>query len=380
MTPTLTMHPLLDPEKQKRARAYEKERRLLGLAGTVLSLAVLLAFYYSGASRALAQAFPGPRVAPAFLLSVAVLLAVASLVSLPLDFYSGYVREHAWGFSNQSARSWLGEKAKSFAVSLVIALIVLALLFWVMARFPREWWIIAGLGSALVQTVSATLYPVLILPLFNKYTPIDDPELTEALKAILERGGLKSGGFFKEDMSRQTKKENAFLAGLGRTRRVVLGDTLLTNMSIPEIVSVIAHEVGHHRHRHIWKGILSGTIQQVIAFGCLDLVMRRAFPDFLSSTRANLALLPPLAIILGALSVVIFGPLNNALSRHFERQADRYAVENGSGTSAFISAMAGLANRNLADAYPPNWVKLLYYSHPPIGERIAMAEQFEKAK
>jgi len=215
---------------------------------------------------------------------------------------------------------------------------------------------------------------VVILPIFNKYTPIQDKELTEALRKILARGGLKSSGFFKEDMSRQTKKENAFLAGLGKTRRVVLGDNLMNNMTIPEIESIIAHEVGHYKFRHIWKHICVGTLQQIIVFYLLNITMRSFFPDFLLSARSNLALLPWLALFMGGISGFLFGPLGNAISRHFERQADTYALESISDKKAFLTAMAGLANRNLSNAYPSWWVKWLYYSHPPIGERLERAE------
>jgi STE24 endopeptidase len=368
------IHPLLEPEKQVKARRYEREKRLFGLAGLLVSLGILLAFYFSGASAALAGLFPGGSMVWVFLVYVAALLSGATLLGLPLDYLSGYVHEQRWGFSNQTVRGWLWDKLKSFLVSLVLAFIVLGLLLWVMSFFREVWWLAAGLGMALVGTVFATLFPVLILPLFNKYTPIEDQALIRALSDILARGGLKSSGFFKQDMSRQTKKENAFLAGLGKTRRVVLADNLMAHMSIPEIVSVIAHEVGHYRHRHIWKNVLIGTGQQVVVFFCIHLIMRAAYPGFLSSTRWNLAHLPVFFILMGGLSGFIFGPLNMALSRRFERQADRYALDHIPTGRDFETALAGLANRNLANAYPEWWMKILFYSHPPIGERLAMAE------
>jgi STE24 endopeptidase len=372
------IHPLLDPEKQRQARLYEKEKRLLGLAGMLVSLAILLLFYFSGASGRAARIFPGKPVVFAFMLYVAAFLSALTLLSLPLDYYRGYIHEHKWKFSNQTVRGWLWEKVKAFLVSMAMAWIVLGLLLWIMALLPGLWWLVAGLAMALVSTVFATLFPVLILPLFNKYTPIQDRELTEALGNFLNKEGLKSGGFFKEDMSRQTKKENAFLAGLGKTRRVILSDNLINNMAVPEVVSVIAHEVGHYRHKHILKSILVGTAQQIVVFFGLDVVMRRVFPEFLSSTRSNLALLPIILIVMGALSGLLFGPLSMALSRRFERQSDRFALENTDDKQAFMTAMAGLANRNLANAYPARWMKILFYSHPPIGDRLIMAEEFHK--
>ena len=146
--------------------------------------------------------------------------------------------------------------------------------------------------------------------------------LVSQLTEILEKAGLKPGGFFRQDMSRQTKKENAFLAGLGKTRRVVMADNLLEHMSEAEISSVIAHEVGHYKYSHLPKNILIGTAQQLITFYLLDLVMKNLFPEFLTSNAANLALFPMIGLIMSILSGFLFGPLNNWLSRYFEHQAE----------------------------------------------------------
>ncbi len=371
------MHPLLNREQQKLAKQYEKEKRLLGLASLSVSLAILLIFYFSGLSSQLANLELAHSIAWPFLVYVSVLYAFVVVLGMPLNFYNGYVHEHKWNFSNHTVKSWLWEQVKSFFVGLLILYIVLGLLLWIMAITPKWWWLGAALAMTLVSVILATLFPIVIAPIFNKYIPIKDKELTEALDAILSRGGLKSSGFFKEDMSRQTKKENAFLAGLGKTRRVVLGDNLMENMTTSEIVSIIAHEVGHHRYRHLWKNILIGMAQQLVFFFILNISIKEIFPQFLTSTRWNLALFPVFAIFLGALSGFFFGPLNNALSRFFEKQADRYALKNIEHRKSFITALAGLADRNLSNAYPAWWMKILFYSHPPIGERLQAAENYQ---
>jgi STE24 endopeptidase len=368
------IHPLLDEKRQALARRYEKENRLLGLAGSALSLVLLLVFYDTGLSARLAHLWSGGPVVWPFLAYTAGFLAWLTILSLPLIFYRGYVHEHKWNFSTQRVKGWLSDQAKSFAVGLVMAWLVLALLLWIMARFPRTWWLIAGLAMALVSVIMATLFPVVILPIFHRYTPIEDKELTNALKEILAREGLKSGGFFQEDMSRRTRKENAFLAGLGKTRRVVLGDNLVKQMTVPEIVSVIGHEVGHYRHRHIWKGVIMQTLEQLAVFFLLSVVMRAAFPEFPGSAREFLTVLPIMVIIGGAASSLVFGPVSNALSRHFEKQADLYAAAQVRDRHAFVTALAGLANRNLRNAYPAWWVKVLYYTHPSVGERLQYIE------
>jgi STE24 endopeptidase len=370
------IHSLLDKESQKKARLYEKEKRLLGFASVLLSLSILLVFYFSGLSARLAHLDIGHSIIWTFLVYVIVFYGMMTVLGFPLAFFSGFVHEHKWNFSNHTVKTWLWEHTKSFLVGLILVIFLLGLLVWIMAILPEWWWLAAALAMAVVSVVFATLFPVVVAPIFNKYTPIDNDELTAALDKILVRGGLKSGGFFKEDMSRQTKKENAFLAGLGKTRRVVLGDNLLENMTVPEIESVIAHEVGHFTYRHIWKSIAIGSCQQLLVFYFIHLLLEWAFPQFLSSTQSNLSLIPLFAILLGGISGFLLAPLNNALSRNFEKQADRYALANIKESRPFMTALAGLANRNLSNAYPEWWVKFLYYSHPPIGERLKLAEEY----
>jgi STE24 endopeptidase len=374
------IHPLLDKEKQLKAKRYEKEKRLLGLASMVLSLVILLGFYFSGLSAWLANLQIGNSIIWTFLLYVLSFQMISVFFGFPLSFYSSYVHEHRWNFSNHTVKSWLWEQIKGFLVGLILMLILLGLLFWIMALYPQNWWFIAGLAFAFVSVVLATIFPIVILPIFNKYTPVENKELTDTLERILSEGGLKSSGFFKEDMSRQTKKENAFLAGLGKTRRVVLGDNLMENMSVPEIESIIAHEVGHYKNRHIWKNLVIGTLEGMVAFFILNLAMRSIFSQFLSSTSWNLTLFPVFIIMAGGISVFLFSPFSNTISRYFEKNADRYALESIQDKKAFMTAMAGLADRNLSNAYPEWWVKLLYYSHPPVGERLAMAENHKNEK
>ncbi len=368
------IHILLNKERQELARRYEKEKRLLGLGSSLWSLILGLTFYSSGLSSWLSNSALRNSLAGTFFLYVFSFLALFFFCTFPLNFYVNYIYEHKWNFSNQTVKSWLWEQAKSFFVSLIILIVLLGLLLSIMAKFAQLWWLIAGLSMALISVLFATITPVLILPIFNKYTPIQNKELIDALGKILSRGGLRSSGFFKEDMSRQTKKENAFLAGLGKTRRVILADNLMENMTIPEIESIIAHEVGHFKHRHIWKTIALGTIEELAVFYIIDLAMKALFPQFLFSVRSNLTLFPVFAILLGGVSGFLFGPFRKVISRHFEKQADFYALKNIEDKKAFTTALAGLADRNLSNAYPDWWVKILYYSHPPIGERLQRVE------
>ena len=369
------IHPFLDKEKQLKAKTYENEKRKIGIVSSLLSLVFILLFYFSGLSDYLANI--NLSFIYVFLIYVTVFQILSTVIGVPLGYYSSYIHEHKWGFSNYTNRTWIIDQLKSFAVSLILLPILLGIFFWVLWKFPETWWLVAATVTTLVSIVFVTLFPVVILPIFNKYDIIEDETLTGQLSEILHKAGLKPSGFFRQDMSRQTKKENAFLAGMGKTRRVVIADNLLEHMSLSEIKSVIAHEVGHYRYSHLPKNILIGTVQQLIIFYLLNIIMKVLYPEFLTSNTNNLSLFPMFSLIMSLLSSLLFGPLNNLISRYFERQADRTSLELYPDKDSFQKAMAGLANRNLSNAYPEWWVKLLYYSHPPIGERLSFAENYK---
>ena len=369
------IHPFLDEEKQVKAKTYENEKRRIGIVSSLSSLLFILLFYFSGLSNYLANIHLS--FIYVFLIYVTLFQILSTIIGLPLGYYSSYIHEHKWGFSNYTNKTWIIDQLKSFAVSLILLPILLGLFFWVLWRFPEIWWLVAATITTLVSIVFVTLFPVVILPIFNKYDAIEDEKLTSQLSEILHKAGLQPSGFFRQDMSKQTKKENAFLAGMGKTRRVVIADNLLEHMSLSEIKSVIAHEVGHYRYSHLPKNILIGTVQQLIIFYLLNIIMKILYPEFLTSNTNNLTLFPMFSLIMGLLSSLLFGPLNNLISRYFERQADRTSLELYPDKDSFQKAMAGLANRNLSNAYPEWWVKLLYYSHPPIGERLSFAENYK---
>ena len=371
----IDIHPFLDKDKQAKAKTYENEKRKIGIIGSVLSLVFILLFYFSGLSNYLANI--NLSFIYVFLIYITIFQILSTMVGLPIGYYSSYIHEHKWEFSNYTNKTWFIDQLKSFTIGLILLPILLGLFFWVLWRFPETWWLVAATVTTLVSIVFVTLFPVVILPIFNKYDPIEDEKLTDQLSEILHKAGLNPSGFFRQDMSRQTKKENAFLAGMGKTRRVVIADNLLEHMSLSEIKSVIAHEVGHYRYSHLPKNIAIGTIQQLIIFYLLNIIMKILYPEFLISNTNNLSLFPMFSLIMSLLSSLLFGPINNMISRYFERQADITSLELYPNKESFQKAMAGLANRNLSNAYPEWWVKLLYYSHPPIGERLSFAENYK---
>jgi len=368
----MNIHPLLDRKKQIVALKYETKKRRASFAGTVVGFILTLCFILF-ISRPLLDILPKF----AFFRFLFFFWALA-LFSLPFDLFfsyrSGYKIEHEFGFSNQNKRAFFTDEVKGFLINLVINPLLALILLLAFRLSPDLWWLWAACAMILVSVIFATLYPVLIMPLFNKYTPIEDEDLTSRLGLILKKGGLKIKGFFIQDMSRQTKKENAFLGGLGKTRRVVLSDNIIDNMSVSELENVLAHEVGHYRYKHIWKNIFLGALYQVLIFFISHQVMMLINPDFLKSFDNMLLAYPIFLLCFGVLHMLFIGPISKAVSRYFERQADRYALDMTQDPDAFKSAMAGLANRNLSNAYPTPFIKIMYYSHPPIGERLDLAE------
>ena len=215
------------------------------------------------------------------------------------------------------------------------------------------------------------------MPIFHHYNRIEDEELKGSLSGIVEEAGINIEGFYREDTSRKTTKENAMLTGMGTTKRVILTDNIIQQMERDEIKAVLAHEVGHNKKGHMLKYIITGTLLQIVAFFLLHNIMRFLFPKFLTGFRENLALLPMLLFYLQLIDLIILNIIQNWIGRRYEREADIEALKYSDNPEAFQRAMAGLANRNLANAYPSLWIKLLYYNHPPVGERLEMAEYWE---
>jgi len=366
----------LDKEKQEKAKVYEWTGRKIALWGMLVSAVFNLGFYFSGLSSAIASVHIFSSVIFVFIVYMFIYASLQEIIGLPLSYLSGFVIEKKYGFSNQTRGEWFKEHLKSFLVSLVLSIIIFGALLIIFKRFGNSWWLVASLFMVFFSVVISMIFPVWIMPIFHKYETIEDEELKDSLRGILEKGGLKIRGFFREDTSRKTTKENAMLAGLGKTKRVILTDNIVNNMEADEIRTVLAHEVGHYKKAHMPKMIFTGLFFNLFSFYILHLTFTALFPNFLSSIRANITLLPMFLLFLSLVDLTFLKILQNALVRLFENQADDEALRLTEDSGAFKRAMAGLANRNLSNAYPNFWVKLIYYSHPPIGERLERAEKY----
>lgn len=366
------------PAREPRALAYTRTRYLTLLAGEALSFFFLAAVMSAGRPIRL-RAWAG-RVAGQPLLRDALfggaLLTLYTAVALPLSFLSGFVIEHAYGLSTQSAGSWAADAAKGLAVSLVLTGPSVAGLYAIIRRSPQRWWLWAGGAWALLAVVLANVAPILIDPLFHRYTPLADEDLRRRLVSLAERVGQPVLGVYTADYSRKTKKANAYLTGVGGTRRIVLTDTLLAGYTHDEIASVLAHELGHHHFGHIRMSILLGLAGTLAGFALADRTLARAGAQPGFEGKGDVATLPALAMFLNVVGLLAM-PAGSALSRAWERQCDRFAIEQTGNPRAFIGVMRKLGEQNLSDPAPPAAIELLLYDHPSVRNRILMALEWE---
>lgn len=369
----------LDPERQKQAKQYARIARRLLLVDLALSGLYALAWLLTGWSADL-RAWLGGLTGSPWLL-VALFAAVFGggfyLLDLPLSYYSGFVLPHRFGQSNQTLKGWIADQVKSLLVGGLLAMAVLQIIYAVLRAAPETWWLWAAAILLGLNVLLANLAPVLLMPLFYKFVPLGEEhrELSERLVRLSERAGTHVRGVYQFDMSRRTKSANAALVGLGNTRRIVLGDTLLSDFTTDEIETVLAHELGHHVNRDIPLGMLVESATTVLGLWLASLALRWGAGVFGFNGVGDIAGLPLFMLAAGLYGMVTM-PLGNGFSRWREVLADRYALESTGNGPAFASAMTRIANQNLADVDPEPWVEFILYSHPALGKRIKMAAQY----
>ena len=364
------------PTDSSEVRRYNRIRRRLGIADFVFGLVMLLALLvtgWSGTLRDIAYRGAFQHYTFAVFLYVVMLMILGKILGLGFDYY-GFRIEHRFQLSNLKFRSWVWDEVKGFLVGLVLAIIVAELLYFFIRQVPEHWWIIAWAVFLGLFVLLAQLAPVVLFPIFYKFEPLENEELKQRLVRLSERAGTRVRGVYKWKLSEKSKKANAALTGLGNTRRIILADTLLENYSPDEIEAVLAHELGHHVHRHIFKSILMQAAITFIGFWAANWVLHYAVDRWhIFETLSDFANLPILVLVSTALSFLVL-PALNAYSRFNERQADRYAFQSIASVGPFISSMNKLADQNLAERTPSRWVEWFFHSHPAIAKRVQAAE------
>jgi len=297
----------------------------------------------------------------------ALVTVVAELVRLPLAFWRGFVRERRWGFSRQTLGGWLADRAKGLGVGVVLAAAAWTAAVGLARALPGWWPAAAAAALALAVLLLSLVAPLVFEPLFNRFRPLGDERLAGELRALAEAAGVPVRDVLVADASRRTTKVNAYVSGLGRTRRVVVFDTLLEAAGEPEVKLIVAHELGHRRDRHVAKGTLLGMAGAVVAV----VVLWAALGTRVASPRE----LPLVLLLFTGLELAALAP-GAALSRRWERAADRCSLELTSDRAAFERAHVALARKNLSDLAPPQLVYRLLFTHPTPPERLALAREW----
>ncbi|HMI21886.1 MAG TPA: M48 family metallopeptidase, partial [Gaiellaceae bacterium] len=343
------------PDEVERARRYHRPLYILLLVDTTLGLAALSLLVFTRVGSWL-YAVVDDELAwwGRALLFPILVLGVLTLLRLPLSFWCGHVRERRWGFSTQTAVGWLLDRAKGFAVAAVLSAVAV-LAFVALARtLPGAWPAAAAPGAALFVLALGFAGPIVLEPLFNRFRPLGDPALAGELRALAERAGVPVRDVLVADASRRTRRENAYVSGLGGTRRIVLFDNLLEASEPRQIRLVVAHELGHRRARHVERGTLlamaGAAVVVLVLWGLLS------WPALLEALGAfgpgDPRVAPFLFLVVGVFELVGL-PLGAALSRRWEREADRSSLELTRDPEAFEAAHRRLARANLADLEPP---------------------------
>lgn len=360
----------------KKAKRYSLIKYFSAIADTAYLAFILITFLRSGFSGVLA-AYLGltakePLVLPLYFL---IILGGYYILSLPLNFYRSYLLERRFSLSRQKLSNWLADQAKAGALSYLIGLILIAAFYYVLRHYGRYWWLVISLLWIFFSLILAKLTPTLIIPLFFKYKKFHDEGLRGRIMKLAEKMRIKILDVFEIDFSKKTLKANAAFTGFGKNKRVILGDTLKDKYSAEEIEVILAHEFAHYKLRHIFKLIFVNALVTLVVFYFIYKTSHPVLGLFGLSSLSDLAALP-VVLLYFVLAGIFIGPCENYISRLFERNADKMALEATGLIGAFISAMDKLAAQNLADRNPHPLVKFFFFDHPSIDERIGLAKKY----
>jgi len=366
----------MDETRKQLARKYEKIKLTVGITKGIISFVLLLLFVALSYSKQLEifvfQYTSNPYIALVYFGLIIGLFS--SVLSFPIDYFFGFRLEHKFGLSNLTFWGWIKEKIKAALVGAVIGAPIVFLFYWLISTYENWWFYLACIVWG-YSILLAKIAPVLILPIFYKFKPIENESLKERILNLCNKVGFKVKGVFTFDMSKTTKKANAAFTGMGRTKRIILGDTLIENFSEDEIETVFAHEMGHYKKGHIRKNIFFSVFATFAGLFIMSKIYIWLLPKFGFHHPWEIGALPLLALIASVFSFLT-NPIGAVLSRKFEFEADRFAIDTTKNFEAFKSTMEKLADQNLANDEPNKFVEFWFHSHPSLKRRIEQAERY----
>lgn len=363
------------PEK---AKAYSRKRQTLTLVHLIYAPAVIALVILSGWSLGFKELALERSVNPygALFVYFFIYSAVTTLLEFPFSIYSGYFLEKKFALSNQTFRSWAGTYMKKTALGFVLSFVLVAGLYALIWKFPVNWWLAAWVGYAAVSYILGKLFPVLVVPMFYKYGPVENEEVHNLIRKLADRFQLPISQIYSLNLSKTTKKANAAFMGLGKTKRVVLSDTLLAHFTPLEIEAVVAHELGHCKHGDIWKQLGLGLVTSLIGFKIVASAMPLLCPRFGFEGTGDIAALPLIFLVFYIFHLILT-PFQNGFSRHVEKAADRFAYEACQKPSVLIDCLEKLGRVNLAERDPNAFYEWFFYDHPSIGRRVELIKSWE---
>lgn len=353
---------------------YESAKHFVSVTGFVLDVFILVYLIKSGLSiriREFAESF-----SPYHWITVALYLvavgAIFKVFDLGLSFYSGYFLEHRFGLSRQSLAGWTKDQLKAIAVGVPLSVAGIEIIYGLFRGSPQNWWLYAALIFIVFAVVTTNLAPVLFLPLFFKFKPVEDQNLRSRVERLSRRTHTAICGIFEWALGEKTRKANAAVVGWGNTRRIIVSDTLLENFSGEEIEVIMAHELCHHVKHHIWLGLAMQSLLTLGAFCSARLILPSLTAGLGFRSISDVAAFPLFALMMLGLSLLVL-PAVNSFSRWLETQADLYALDITGDALAFVSSMEKLAELNLANKTPNKIVEFIFHSHPSVEDRIKLA-------
>jgi Zn-dependent protease with chaperone function len=373
--------PVAVPEPSEQAMRYYRSGNVLWFVEQAWSIAVLVLLLATGLSASLRNA--ARRIGRNWFFTIvvyfALFTAITTIVDLPLSYYTEYVREHAYGLSNQAFGKWFGDTLKSLGVACIVGALVMWVPYLLLRKSPRRWWLYTAIALVPFIVLANLVAPIWIAPLFNKFEPMQDKALEQKILSLAGRAGIDGGRVYQVNKSIDTKTLNAYVAGLFGTKRIVLWDTTLKRMTDRELLFVMGHEMGHYVLHHVWQliafSVLILAASLYVAYRTADAVMARYGGRWGFTSLADVASLPLLLLLMSAFGLVVT-PLELAFTRHIEHEADRFGLEitqtNHSAGTAFVK----LQQDALANPRPGLLYKIFRESHPPLGERIDFANQY----
>ncbi|NLH73455.1 MAG: M48 family metallopeptidase [Verrucomicrobia bacterium] len=377
----LQTEPVPVPEPTATAVKYHKGNMALWGAGVILGIAVPTIILFSGFSARLRDFAQHLGHAWFWTISIYVCLFIVLLwaISLPLDFYQGFVREHSYGLSNQSFAKWAGDSIKSLLVSIAFGVALGWIPYLVLRVSPTRWWIVTSILAVPIFVFVTLIEPIWIAPLFNRFGPMKDKALEREILTLAQRAGIEGSRVFEVNKSVDTKKINAYVTGVFGTKRVVLWDTLIAKLDRDQVLFVMAHEMGHYVLGHIWKILTALCLLTPLTLYLLNRSARWIISMFKLQlgfqTLQDVASLPLFLLLLNLFSLLLV-PFINAFSRHLEKQADTFALELTQNNHAAASAFVALGKDNLVHPRPGAIYKIWRASHPTLAERIEFCNNY----